>query len=197
MSYLIKSSVFRAAWLFARVRSVLVLTLLCFGQGTGAPQITSADRTTFTIGSGETFTVTSTGVPTPALQATGTLPSGVSFTDNGNGTARSRGRQQEARPAAICGQSLRRIRSSPMRFRISILSCRRLIPLRIGDVHQFGTQSPQVGEAIDRSGSPFQKPLGLCMNVVPARMRNNRHVLPPGRIGLIQRPASDLHRPDG
>ncbi len=78
--------------MLAAVWSVLVLTLLCLGsaalgQGTGAPQITSADRTTFTIGSGETFMVTATGVPTPLLQARGTLPSGVSFTDNGNGTA--------------------------------------------------------------------------------------------------------------
>ncbi len=169
--------------------------LAALGQGAGAPQITSADRTTFTIGSGETFTVTSTGVPTPALQATGTLPIGVSFTDNGNGTATLAGTPAES----TAGSYLRTIAASnqvqPDAIQNFNLVVQRLIPLRIGDVHQVGTQSPQVGEAIDRSGSPFQKPLGLCMNVVPARMRNNRHVLPPGRIGLIQRPASDLHRP--
>ena len=34
-----------------------------------------------------TFTVTTTGSPTPAISETGALPSGVTFTDNGNGTA--------------------------------------------------------------------------------------------------------------
>ncbi len=52
-----------------------------------APAITSAASTTFTAGSAGTFTVTSTGSPTAALSEAGTLPSGVSFVDNGNGTA--------------------------------------------------------------------------------------------------------------
>ncbi len=52
-----------------------------------APAITSANNTTFTEGSAGTFTVTSTGFPTPALTQTGTLPTGVTFSNNGNGTA--------------------------------------------------------------------------------------------------------------
>jgi hypothetical protein len=52
-----------------------------------APTITSATAVTFTAGSSGTFTVTSTGSPTPALSKTGSLPTGVNFTDNGNGTA--------------------------------------------------------------------------------------------------------------
>ncbi len=52
-----------------------------------APAITSANSTTFTVGSAGTFTVTSSGSPTPALSEVGSLPSGVSFSDNGNGTA--------------------------------------------------------------------------------------------------------------
>jgi hypothetical protein len=53
-----------------------------------APQITSADHVTFAVGTPGTFTVTTTGTPTPALsKASGTLPSGVLFTDNGDGTA--------------------------------------------------------------------------------------------------------------
>jgi hypothetical protein len=52
-----------------------------------APAITSASSTTFTMGSAGTFTVTSTGYPTAALTETGALPAGVSFTDNGDGTA--------------------------------------------------------------------------------------------------------------
>ena len=52
-----------------------------------APAITSADSTTFTTGAAGTFTVTTTGFPTSALTETGALPTGVTFVDNGNGTA--------------------------------------------------------------------------------------------------------------
>jgi hypothetical protein len=53
-----------------------------------APAITSANSATFNIGSvGSTFTVTTTGSPTPAISVTGALPSGIMFTDNNNGTA--------------------------------------------------------------------------------------------------------------
>lgn len=51
------------------------------------PTITSANNTTFTVGVAGTFTVTTTGNPNPALSETGTLPSGVTFVDKGNGTA--------------------------------------------------------------------------------------------------------------
>lgn len=50
------------------------------------PAITSASATTFTVGANGSFTVTTTGSPTPTTNQTGTLPSGISFTDNGNGT---------------------------------------------------------------------------------------------------------------
>ena len=52
-----------------------------------APGITSSAGTTFTVGQAGTFSVTSTGVPNAALSETGKLPSGVTFTDNGDGTA--------------------------------------------------------------------------------------------------------------
>ncbi len=52
-----------------------------------APAITSASSTTFTAGTAGSFTVTTTGTPTPSLSETGTLPSGITFHDNGNGTA--------------------------------------------------------------------------------------------------------------
>ena len=44
-----------------------------------APAITSAAATTFTRGALGTFTVTASGVPTPSLSETGTLPGGVTF----------------------------------------------------------------------------------------------------------------------
>src|SRR5579862_646224 len=52
-----------------------------------APAITSANSTTFTVGTAGSFTVTTTGSPTPSLTETGSLPSPVTFKDNGNGTA--------------------------------------------------------------------------------------------------------------
>ncbi len=50
-----------------------------------APLITSAINATFTVGALGTFTVTATGPPAPTLIETGALPTGVTFTDNGNG----------------------------------------------------------------------------------------------------------------
>jgi len=50
-------------------------------------QITSANNTTFIAGSAGIFTVTTSGTPTLALAESGSLPSGVTFTDNGDGTA--------------------------------------------------------------------------------------------------------------
>jgi len=67
-----------------------------------APSITSASSTSFTVGTAGTFTVT-TGSHYPAaetLSKTGSLPSGVTFTDNGNGTATIAGT-----PAASTGGS--------------------------------------------------------------------------------------------
>ena len=52
-----------------------------------APAITSIDNVTFDIGESNSFTVTASGYPAPALSETGDLPDGVTFTDNGNGTA--------------------------------------------------------------------------------------------------------------
>jgi hypothetical protein len=45
-----------------------------------APSITSANTTTFTVGTAGSFSVTATGYPTPTLSKTGSLPSGVTFT---------------------------------------------------------------------------------------------------------------------
>ena len=45
------------------------------------------NNATFSVGSAATFTISATGSPKPALTETGALPSGVTFTDNGNGTA--------------------------------------------------------------------------------------------------------------
>ena len=53
------------------------------------PQVTGTNYATFTKGTVNSFTVTTTGFPAPALSFSpaGTLPAGVTFVDNHNGTA--------------------------------------------------------------------------------------------------------------
>jgi LPXTG-site transpeptidase (sortase) family protein len=52
-----------------------------------APSITSSNNTTFVAGTLGSFVVTTTGSPTPTISKSGALPGGVSFVDQGNGTA--------------------------------------------------------------------------------------------------------------
>ena len=52
-----------------------------------SPTITSTTSTTFQTGQAGSFLVTATGSPTPTIIETGALPPGLTFTDNGNGTA--------------------------------------------------------------------------------------------------------------
>jgi hypothetical protein len=68
----------------ANASQSFVLTVTTVSQ---APSVTSVNGTTFTFGSANSFTVASTGTPTPSLSENGTLPSGVTFVDNGDGTA--------------------------------------------------------------------------------------------------------------
>ena len=48
--------------------------------------ITSADARAFTVGFADSFAVTTSGLPVPSVTLTGALPTGVTFTDNGDGT---------------------------------------------------------------------------------------------------------------
>ncbi len=52
-----------------------------------APVFTGANSAVFTIGVAGSFTVTTLGYPTPSLTEAGHIPTGLSFHDNGNGTA--------------------------------------------------------------------------------------------------------------
>lgn len=61
-----------------------------------APSLTSPAGTTLTFGSAGSFTVTATGNPVPTLATGGALPGGITFTDNGNGTATIAGTAQAA-----------------------------------------------------------------------------------------------------
>ncbi len=66
----------------AQLDNQTVSATITIGAG---PAITSANNTTFFVGISGSFTVTATGSPTPSLSAS-SLPNGVSFVDNGNGT---------------------------------------------------------------------------------------------------------------
>jgi autotransporter-associated beta strand protein len=68
----------------AGVASPASFTLANTGQ---APAITSAAGAGFTEGSAGSFTVTTTGSPKATLTETGALPGGVTFVDDGDGTA--------------------------------------------------------------------------------------------------------------
>jgi sugar lactone lactonase YvrE len=64
------------------------IALSCTGTvGTIAPTITSANNATFIVGTLSSFSVTTTGSPTPSITESGALPNGVGFINNGNGTA--------------------------------------------------------------------------------------------------------------
>ncbi len=63
-----------------------------------APAITSTGSYTATLGTAFSFPVTTTGTPAPALTEAGPLPAGVSFADNGNGTAALTGTPTAAGP---------------------------------------------------------------------------------------------------
>lgn len=54
--------------------------------GTAPPSITSPASATFAFATTLSFSVTTTGAPLPTLTVSGTLPPGVAFTDNGDGT---------------------------------------------------------------------------------------------------------------
>ncbi len=62
------------------------------------PAITSANHISFIIGTAGTFTITTSGYPTAGITQSGSLPSGITFTDNGNGTATLAGT-----PAVVTG----------------------------------------------------------------------------------------------
>ena len=51
------------------------------------PAIVTGTSATATVGSGYNFTVRARGFPAPTMTETGAIPQGLSWTDNGNGTA--------------------------------------------------------------------------------------------------------------
>ena len=75
--------------------------------GSGAPTITSVASATFTDSTTNSFKVTTASYPVSTITETGSLPSGVSFVDNGNGTATLWELQPQAQRRAIRSPSPR------------------------------------------------------------------------------------------
>ncbi len=67
--------------------STATLSLTITVAAATGPAITSGSAAFFTVGQAGAFAVTATGAPTPAITQTGTLPAGLTFKDQGNGTA--------------------------------------------------------------------------------------------------------------
>jgi hypothetical protein len=65
------------------ILALLPATALAFSS----PTITSVNSTQLAIGAPGYFTVTTSGYPTASISESGALPTGVTFVDNGNGTA--------------------------------------------------------------------------------------------------------------
>jgi len=68
----------------------LIFQMACGGSSPSpslnqGPVFTSANSTTFTVGTAGSFNVTTTGTPTPTVTETGNLPAGVTFTANASG----------------------------------------------------------------------------------------------------------------
>lgn len=67
--------------------STATLSLTITVAAAAGPAITSGSAAYFTAGQAGAFAVTATGAPTPAVTETGALPAGLTFKDQGNGTA--------------------------------------------------------------------------------------------------------------
>ncbi len=75
----------------AYVAAPSLANVTIFGTGAAAPRIAptiwGSGLATFNEGAAGSYTVLATGEPVPSLTETGALPSGVTFVDNGDGTA--------------------------------------------------------------------------------------------------------------
>ena len=163
--------------------------------------ITSAASTTFAAGAAGTFLVTATGVSTPVISESGTLPPGVKFVDNGNGTATLAGA-----PAA----------SAAGTYQITIAAADGAGPAatQVFDLHVVITTPPKVvrfqrikGHTPTRFVLTFDEPMdqSLAQNArqlcFPAGRRVPRAALPtsgdPCEVGRIRRCARDRHARHG
>ena len=85
-----------------------------------APSITSANNATFAFGVPNSFTVTTTGFPTPSIAKAGGLPAGVTFVDNGNGTGTLSGTPSVAGTFPIVFTATNAVTTTPQNFTLTV-----------------------------------------------------------------------------
>jgi hypothetical protein len=142
------------------------------GAGTGgtAPSITSANQATFQVGAPGTFTFTATGSPAPALSLTGTLPSGLSFHDNGNATATLSGTPASATqgvyPVTVTADN-GIAPNAVQNFSLTVTAASAAIALPI-------KRSANQRYLVDQNGTPFlmlgDSPQSMIANLSPSDM---------------------------
>ena len=133
------------------------------------PTFTSASGTTFTVGQPGIFTITTSPgtLPTGAITEVGVLPAGISFADNGNGTATLSGT-----PAPGTG--------GPHTFQITATngaSITQIFTLTINDAPTFSSSPGAIFEV----GQPGNFTSGP---------RARRHHRPPTPAGVLHGPAN-------
>ncbi len=121
-----------------------------------APSITSPSTATFWTGVDSTYDITTLGYPAPTLtQTAGTLPSGLAFTDNGNGTGTISGTPapstQGTYPVTLSAtNSSGSTASLVLTITVGTSAAPSLLPLPVADF-----QANQMGSvAITATGSP-------------------------------------------
>jgi hypothetical protein len=92
----------------------------CANSSSTVPTFTSASSASFIVNKPGTFTVTTTGSPTPSLSESGSLPSGVAFVDNGDGTATLSGTTLSTGSFPITITAANSAGSTPQSFTLSI-----------------------------------------------------------------------------
>lgn len=85
-----------------------------------APAFTSANNATFAYGVPNSFTVTTTGFPTPSIAKTGALPASVTFVDNGNGTGTISGTPSVAGTFPIVLKATNVVTTTPQNFTLTV-----------------------------------------------------------------------------
>ncbi len=68
------------------IGTVNAYNLVTNWPATEPPAIATPNNTTFVVGTAGSFTVGTAGIPVPSISEAGTLPGGVTFVDNGNGS---------------------------------------------------------------------------------------------------------------
>jgi predicted extracellular nuclease len=115
------------------------------------PAITSANNATFQIGTPNSFNVTATGFPVPAIVRGGVaLPAGMTYTDNGNGTGTLSGTPAPGTNgtyAITFTASNSAGTTPPQNFTLTVTA-----PTPIHDIQGSANTSPLVGQTLTTTG---------------------------------------------